>query len=89
MSDQAATEMPRYECYKKVWALKIAAIEFAEDGSAKVAPAEQGHATFGTLLGFRSKFHPVGDDLGYYVVYEDGYASWSPTKAFEDGYTRI
>ena len=23
------------------------------------------------------------------VVYEDGYASWFSTKAFEDGYTRI
>ena len=26
---------------------------------------------------------------GYYVVYADGYASFSPSKAFEDGYTRI
>ena len=25
-------------------------------------------------------------DLGYLVVYEDGYRSWSPTKAFEEGY---
>lgn len=24
---------------------------------------------------------------GYYVEYEDGYTSWSPAKAFEDGYT--
>jgi len=27
------------------------------------------------------------DDLGYYVLYPDGYVSWSPTKAFEEGYT--
>lgn len=27
----------------------------------------------------------VGD---YIVIYEDGYISWSPAKAFEDGYTR-
>ncbi len=26
---------------------------------------------------------------GYFVVYEDGYQSYSPAKAFEDGYTRI
>ncbi len=26
---------------------------------------------------------------GYYVRYEDGYESFSPAKAFEDGYTRI
>lgn len=26
---------------------------------------------------------------GYFVEYEDGYASWSPAEAFENGYTRI
>ncbi|PYX85030.1 MAG: hypothetical protein DMG70_05000 [Acidobacteria bacterium] len=26
---------------------------------------------------------------GYLVQYEDGYLSWSPAKAFEEGYTRI
>jgi len=26
---------------------------------------------------------------GYYVLYEDGYQSWSPAVAFEDGYTKI
>lgn len=31
----------------------------------------------------------IRGDLGYYVVYEDGHTSWSPTKAFEGGYTRI
>lgn len=28
-------------------------------------------------------------DPGYYVVYEDDYVSWSPTEAFEKGYTEI
>ena len=26
---------------------------------------------------------------GYYLRYEDGYESWSPAKAFEDGYSLI
>jgi xanthine/CO dehydrogenase XdhC/CoxF family maturation factor len=26
---------------------------------------------------------------GYYVLYEDNFESWSPAKAFEEGYTRI
>jgi hypothetical protein len=26
---------------------------------------------------------------GYYVLYEDGYESWSPAKAFEEGYSRL
>lgn len=25
----------------------------------------------------------------YIVIYDDGYKSWSPAKAFEEGYTRI
>lgn len=28
--------LPRYKCHKKVWALKIAAIQFNEDGSATI-----------------------------------------------------
>jgi len=27
-------------------------------------------------------------DHGYYVLYEDGFESWSPTKAFEGGYAK-
>ena len=26
---------------------------------------------------------------GYYVVYKDGYKSFSPADAFESGYTRV
>lgn len=26
---------------------------------------------------------------GYYVLYDDGYESWSPAKAFEEGYSRL
>jgi hypothetical protein len=26
---------------------------------------------------------------GYYVEYEDGYASWSPAEAFESGYDQL
>ena len=27
------------------------------------------------------------DEPGYLVVYKDGYESWSPKKAFDEGYT--
>lgn len=86
----AATEMPRYQCHKKVWALKIAAIEFEKDGKAKIAPADHGYAPFETRVRYRERFGGDEADLGYYVLYEgDGYESWSPTKAFEDGYTPL
>jgi hypothetical protein len=82
-------EIPKYRCHKEVHALKIAAIEFAEDESAKIAPADVGFNTLQTAPDYRSRFRGSEDDLGYYVVYEDGYKSWSPSKAFEEGYTRI
>ena len=34
-----------------------------------------------------SRYMPVPGD--YYVVYDDGYASISPAKAFEEGYHKL
>lgn len=83
-------ELPKYKCYKEVWALKIGAIEFEENGFARLAPADgQVFAPFKIEEDYRSKFKGSEEDLGYYVVYKDGYKSWSPTKAFEEGYTRV
>jgi hypothetical protein len=36
---------------------------------------------------YASKHNP--DAGGYYVRYADGYESFSPAQAFEEGYTRI
>ena len=87
--------MPRYKCHKEVAALKIKAVypparsgdpqtesspgylEFEDDGYAR---------RYLTDLYFEKHKPQAG---GYFVVYEDGYESWSPAKAFEDGYTRI
>lgn len=85
----AMAEMPRYQSHKKVWALKIAAIEIREDKSAVIAPSEERYASFETKPGWAERFKGSEGDLGYYVAYEDGYASWSPTKAFEQGHTRV
>lgn len=88
MSNQGASaEMPRYKSHKTVWALKIAAIEINEDKSAKIAPADKGYAPFTTPAGWASRFTGTETDLGYFVQYPDGFASWSPGKAFLDGYT--
>ena len=91
MNNEAMTEMPKYTCHKKVWALKIQAIELeansAEDGTAIIRPAEEGYAPFVVSREYMEKHKPEAG--GYYVVYEGGYKSFSPAKAFEDGYTRI
>jgi hypothetical protein len=83
------TPMPRYQSHKKVSALKIAGIEIREDGSAVIAPADKAYAPFYTKPGWSTTFKGSEDDPGFYVVYDGGYASWSPSEAFESGYTRI
>lgn len=86
-------EMPRYKCHKEVWALKIAEIKNTTeagsegDGSRIIIPSDAGFAPFRVEFDYMRKHNPqVG---GYYVVYSDGYKSYSPAKAFEDGYERL
>lgn len=82
-------EMPRYQSHKKVWALKIAALEIGQRREAKIAPADAGYGAFETADGWADRFKGSEADPGYYVVYDDGYASWSPSEAFEQGYTKL
>jgi hypothetical protein len=85
----ASAEMPRYKCHKEVWALKIQAIERVPFGNAGVrhtlVPADARYAPFEVDLEFIDKHKPRAG--GYYVVYKDGYKSFSPADAFEDGYS--
>lgn len=90
-------EMPRYKCHKEVWALKIADIVYDSDvasrdvretdGTAMITPEEKGFAPFKVDHEYVRKHRPkVG---GYFVVYKDGYKSFSPAEAFEDGYSLV
>lgn len=85
----ASREMPKYRCHKQVHALQIAAIEINDAGHAVMAFKDAGYGPIVIEENYRERFKGTEDDLGYYVVYEDGYKSWSPSKAFEEGYTRI
>jgi len=87
--NQPMIELPKYKSYKIVRALSIAAIEVHEDKSATIAPSLTAYAPFKTQPGWAERFKGSEEDKGYYVVYDDGYASWSPTEAFENGYTRL
>lgn len=80
------TLMPKYRCHKEVWALKIKDVRERPDG-AILYIEDPGFATIKIDQEYVSRNHPVAG--GYYVVYEDGYQSFSPAKAFESGYTRI
>lgn len=82
-------EIPRYQCHKIVHALKLGGVgPKAADGSAWLLPEEaELYAPFKADAVYMTNHDPhVG---GYYVVYEDGYKSFSPAAAFESGYTRI
>lgn len=73
--------LPRYQCHKIVEALAILKVE----GNV-LYPADEGYSAFVVDRDFLRK---VNSNVGYYVRYADGYVSWSPAKAFEEGYTRI
>lgn len=94
MSDQAACNtdlFPQYQCHKKVRAVKIERIDDAPADapagfSAAIVPADNLPGFFVTAE-FMTKHKPeVG---GYWVLYEDGYTSYSPAAAFESGYTLL
>jgi hypothetical protein len=52
-----------------------------------ITPADSGFGPFFVDQEYMAKHKPeVG---GYFVQYDDGYKSFSPAKAFEEGYTRI
>lgn len=90
-------EMPKYKCIKDVWALKIKSIVFDSDlaaqsgretdGSATFTPEDDRYAPIKLSSEYVHKHKPV--EGGYYVVYKDGYKSFSPASAFEEGYVLI
>jgi hypothetical protein len=80
-------ELPVYLCHKKVRALKIGDIEIFEGQVAIIVPENTNYPSFTTEQGWASRYKGSRSDPGYYVVYDDGYTSWSPTEAFESGYS--
>jgi len=81
------TEMPKYSCHKEVWALKISDVEATASGGRRLSFVAEGYAPIEVDAAYTAKHNPQPG--GYYVVYADGYKSWSPAEAFEAGYTLI
>lgn len=91
---QCMRELPRYRCHKDVWALQIKDVTYDQPphgtdprGNATITPVEEGYAPITMDEKWASKVRPQPG--GYLVIYKDGYTSYSPAEAFEDGYTRI
>lgn len=84
--------MPRYRSHKEVWALKISHVEHLRtDTTTDENPIVRVHFVELGFAPIEINLHgkPTPDAGWYYVVYEDGYKSFSPAKAFEDGYSRV
>lgn len=92
-------QLPRYRCHKVVQAAKITRITDPPKGlehsgkilSLSLPPDAHGRERpqlfiFVTMNWIERHSPRIG---GYYVVYKDGYASFSPAEAFEEGYTLI
>jgi hypothetical protein len=87
----ATTPMPQYQSHKKVWALKIVRVEdLGTDTTTDENPIAMVHfdAPFAPKR-FNLRGKPTPAAGWYYVVYPDGYESFSPAAAFEEGYTLI
>lgn len=96
--NETSAEIPRYKCHKEVHALKIKRIIHTHDAEGKndigkctFYPEDETFAPMEVESSWCFKKVPIDehDDCGYLVIYADGYRSWSPTKAFEEGYTRL
>lgn len=80
--DQIRSVLPNYRCHKIVKGEKITAI--SEDGILELGRIQY------RLLPSKDYFKINSPKPGgYYVLYEDGYESYSPAAPFESGYTRI
>jgi hypothetical protein len=87
MVDQAQSAMPRYRCHKEVWALKILSINANPTGESAALEVEYPFSPVPVDDVWLGRHNPQAG--GYLVFYEDGYRSYSPAKAFEEGYSRI
>lgn len=81
-------DLPLWQSHKQVRADKIAEIRKDSEGSSQDWILECGQVIRGAhkLVRPNGPAPACGD---YFVRYVDGYESWSPASAFEDGYTRI
>ena len=78
-------QLPRYQCHKVVRAGKIVAIDAANQTLVIELGPEVTRAKMSLDWIVRNR----PDVGGYVVVYDDDYVSYSPAKAFEEGYTAI
>jgi hypothetical protein len=80
--------MPKYKSHKTVNALEIKTSE-VKGFDLEITYADKGYENiiFKVPPEMKFRYVPVAGD--YHVFYENGYASFSPRKAFIEGYSLI
>lgn len=81
---------PVYQCHKRVRAVKIGSVQLMQGPASPDSYGALLHNACGAIRVngmYVEKHNPKAG--GYYVLYEDGYESYSPAEAFESGYTRV
>ena len=76
--------IPQYRSHKIVQALKIGRI----DGTT-IHPEDPTLPQVQVNPEYLDNYKRAAEQPGYFVQYDDGYQSWSPAKAFEEGYTQL
>ena len=80
------SDLNEYQCHKKVKALRIDNIQYQDNNDIAFSACNQDWVVT-VNQAYMDKFKPeVG---GYYVLYVDGYQSYSPAKAFDEGYSLV
>ena len=80
--------MQKWRSHKTVEAFKITNVD-PEYGSYVLFGEGEREVVDQQWISVRTPFGKTVEDLGYFIRYSDGYTSWSPTKAFEEGYSPI
>jgi hypothetical protein len=95
--EHVESSLPLWKCHKVVRAAPIRAVYPAEGDGSKSAPEgwmvylDGGPAPDGFPSVFvKSEVFVRGLPMpgDYFVIYDDGYQSWSPKKTFEEGYSQ-
>jgi hypothetical protein len=86
--NENSAEMPRYVSHKTVHALEIESINPNNLSTEpwRLTFRDAGFAPIAAPSIMFARYVPVPGD--FYVVYADGYRSFSPRKAFLEGYKR-
>lgn len=79
--------LPRYRSHKTVSALEIEKCTYHDPGDPIMYFIDTSYAPRRFGIKLVSRYSPVPGD--FFVVYDDDYESFSPRKAFLEGYDKI